>query len=516
MQYIKPYNEIINEGLVFERKTEKTETNQYSADGKISGFGKNKFVVLCVSANYEQMYEIQYLRNACTKCGAEFIYVNFTKDENFIKVVGGTCVLCMGDRMYSLEKNRTLVIKRHAKMANPNVANNCKILYQNDFLVINSAASIAVSGDKKRTKEKFDMDKIPQPKSIVIDENNIEDFDGVVGSMDFDFPVIAKVNKGSRGNGVFIFETPQSLKGVAQYILSNSDVLDCTSIIVQEKIDAEFDLRLHVMRKESDPVFRNGDKYEVFAAMKRKKLENDYRSNASLGAEYEYYDPTDEEVELAIKAAKSVRCAWCGVDIMKDRHTGKMYVLEVNSTPSLKGITNVSEKDPATEFIKGMKDAFLGHYENSGKDGSDKIVLGYKETFYINGLDEPLVALLDTGNSSLTSLRVEDVKVDKENGTVGWTLFGKRFKTKYDGDIGFRSSGGDRVTQPTTRVDITHDGVTYKNIRIKLSMVGSKHSDHRVLNVNRDLLSKMNAVVDITKLHVNSKHSETKNRKNRL
>lgn len=502
MNYIKPYDTIINENHVFE-KSMMQDMNNIDIDFNM---GSGKFVVLCVSGNSEHMYEIQYLKNACVKCNAKFIYVNFAKEENFIKVIDGSCVLCMGDRMYQLERNNTLVIKRHAKMAMPNVAKNCRILSNNDFLVINTPASIKTSGDKALTIEKFNIDKVPQPKSLILNSKNIDDFDSVIKTIDFDFPVIAKVNKGSQGNGVFIFDTPQSLKGVAQYILSYSDVLDCTDIIVQEKIDSEYDLRLHVLRKESDPVYRSGDEYVVFAAMKRNKLSNDYRSNASLGAEYEYYEATEEEKKLAVAAAKSVRCAWCGVDIMKDKHTGKLYVIEVNSTPSLKGITAVAEKDPATEFIRNMKEAF-GKSDDTSND-SEKIILGYREIFYINDFDKPLTALLDTGNGSLTSILVNDVKVNKEDGTVEWKLFGKKFKTKYDGDIGFRSSAGERVVQPTTRLDITHNGITYKNIRVKLSDIGDKRNINKSMNISRDLLQKMNAVVDISKKHVNSKHHE--------
>jgi len=502
MNYIKSYETVVGGNRVFEQSFDQDIEN---VDFNMSS---DQFVVLCVSGNSERMYEIQYLKNACAKCNARFIYVNFAKEDNFIKVIDGSCVLCMGDRMYKLEKNNTLVIKRHARMAVPSVKKNCKILSSNDFLVINTPSSIKTSGDKALTIEKFNIDKVPQPKSLILNSRNIDDFDAVIKTIDFDFPVIAKVNKGSQGNGVFLFDGPKSLKGVAQYILSNSDVLDCTDIIVQERIDADYDLRLHVLRKESDPVYRSGDKYVVFAAMKRKKLDNDYRSNASLGADYEYYEATEEEKKLAIEAAKSVRCAWCGVDIMKDKNTGKMYVIEVNSTPSLKGITAVSDKDPATEFIRNMKEAFGKNDETSNEP--EKMVLGYREIFYINDFDKPLTALLDTGNGSLTSILANDVKVDKEEGTVEWTLFGKKFKTKYDGMVGFRSSAGERVEQPTTRIDITHNGVTYKNIRVKLSDIGDKHNVNKSMNVCRDLLKKMNAVVDTSKKHVNSKHSEAK------
>lgn len=485
----------------FSEYSELTPINE-SVETGITNF-KNKFVLVCVSINGDNMYEIRYLREACAKCDIVFVHVNFAKKDNFIKIIDGCCVLCVGDRMYRLDKRNTLIVKRHAHMADANVTKNMAILANNDFLIVNSSESINICGDKVKTMNVLKKCGVPCPKSVVVNSDNIDDFDNVVGSGGFAYPIIAKVNRESQGNGVFMFDNPQSLKGVAQYIISHKGVLPSNSVIVQEMIDSDCDLRIHVLRKESDNVFRNGDKYEVFAAMKRNKLKDDYRSNASLGADYEYYEPTEDEKRLAIEAAKAVKCVWCGVDIMKDKNTGNSYVLEVNCTPSLKGITNVAKNDPALEFVKAMKDAFVGHI----KDGdNEKKVLGYKETFYLKGLDMPLIGLLDTGNGSLTSLRADNIKVDKENETVEWTLFGKTFATKYDGDVCYMSSGGDKIKQPTTRVDITHNGVTYKNIRIKLSAVkGNKAKDKRVLNVNRNLLSKMNAIIDSTKKHVGDK-----------
>lgn len=490
MEKVKTFSEF-NNMLITEKHHINTETN-------------DKFTVVCISSNPEKMYEIQYLREACAHNDSEFIYVNLAKPENFVKIIKGDCLLCVGERIYKLDKNKTLIVKRHAHMKDPNVKHNVDILANNDFLIVNSASSISLCSDKAKTMKRFEEYNVSCPKSLVLDSSNIDNFDTVMDSMKFDYPLIAKVNKGSQGNGVFLFETPQSLKGVAQYIISHKEDLPCDSIVVQEKIDAEYDIRIHVIRTESDHTIRNGDKYEILAAMKRKKLKNDYRSNVSLGSEYEEYEPDNDEIELAIKAAKSVGCIWCGVDIMRDKNTKKLYVLEVNCTPSLKGITDVSKKNPANSFVKAMKDAFMGH--DNETDNDEKMVLGYKEIFYINNFDMPLVGLLDSGNGSLTSLRADDIKVDKENNVVEWTLFGNKFKTKYDGDVKFTSSGGNRISQPTTRLDITHNGKTYKNIRVKLSgITGGKHRDNRVLNVNRKLLSLMNAIVDTSKQHVNPK-----------
>jgi glutathione synthase/RimK-type ligase-like ATP-grasp enzyme len=46
---------------------------------------------------------------------------------------------------------------------------------------------------------------------------------------------------------------------------------------------------------------------KVIASMRRNKIENDFRTNVSLGGTTDKYKPSKEIKELAIKAAKSVQ-----------------------------------------------------------------------------------------------------------------------------------------------------------------------------------------------------------------
>ena len=57
----------------------------------------------------------------------------------------------------------------------------------------------------------------------------------------------------------------------------------------------------------------------------------DFRTNKSLGADYEPYDLSEEEKKIVLRAAETSGCYFCGVDtIVND---GKIYVLEVNGSP---------------------------------------------------------------------------------------------------------------------------------------------------------------------------------------
>jgi ribosomal protein S6--L-glutamate ligase len=73
-------------------------------------------------------------------------------------------------------------------------------------------------------------------------------------------------------------------------------ISDETEVLIQEYIENDYDIRVHVL----------GD--QVIASMKRNKIENDFRTNVSLGGTTDKYKPSKEIEELSIKAAKAVKC----------------------------------------------------------------------------------------------------------------------------------------------------------------------------------------------------------------
>lgn len=499
MNYLLNFNDFINESRDDFSKPFAPE-GSLSNDADIEDL-TDTITVVCVSVNRDDTNEIEHLKNACDANQVRFVRINLSKPENTIENRDGDCILTIGDKSYRVSKDKTIVMKRHARMGDSEVSKKFSLFNRNGFLVINSNNAIATCHDKIKTAEKLKEYGVSQPKFVALNKDNIDNFNEIMEAADFTYPIIAKVNNGTRGNGVFIFESPQSLKGVAQYIISKGDILPSNALIVQEKIESDYDLRIHVMRKERSTILSPSDKYIVYAAMRRNKMAGDYRSNVSLGADYEPHTPKDDEIALALEAARASGCIVCGVDIMRDKNTGKLYVIEINSTPSLHGISEVSEIDPATNFIKNLKEEF----EKAPVAVTEKRErrMGHKETFYIDGLDKPLVAFIDSGNTSYTTVLASDVKVNKAEGTVEWVLHGKKFVTKYEGDAKFIAAGGKTLAQPTTTVDLIHNGETFKNVRIKLADKKNRTKLTRDMNVGLKLLTKMNAVIVPSEKYIN-------------
>lgn len=159
------------------------------------------------------------------------------------------------------------------------------------------------------------------------------------------FPLILKASSGSQtGVGVIIAESMRSLHATVQMLSFLKPYVD---LLVQEYIEIKYDIRVLV----SDG--------EVIAAMKRNVISGDVRSNASLGATTEEIELTDIEKADALKVAELVQGDLVGVDLLpaKDREKEHPYILEVNGTPGLGGIEDVTKGKSVIQEV-------FNHYKN--------------------------------------------------------------------------------------------------------------------------------------------------------
>jgi ribosomal protein S6--L-glutamate ligase len=88
---------------------------------------------------------------------------------------------------------------------------------------------------------------------------------------------------------------------------------------------------------------------QVVGAMKRQSQEGEFRSNLHRGGSSVYVKLTEEELKLAIKAARALKLPVCGVDMLQSKR-GPL-IMEVNSTPGLEGIEGATGKNIARAII---------------------------------------------------------------------------------------------------------------------------------------------------------------------
>jgi ribosomal protein S6--L-glutamate ligase len=199
--------------------------------------------------------------------------------------------------------------------------------------VYTTAKSIAItrSRDKLRSLQLLSRSGVGIPKTIFSRETQaVDDLIEHIG-----LPTVIKLTSGTQGNGVVLAETKKAAKSVIQAFYVND-----TSFLMQEYIEEAggSDIRVLIVGNT------------VVASMERQSLDDDFRSNIHQGGQGKPVKLTDDERKTALKAARAMGLQICGVDMIRSQR-GPL-VLEVNSSPGLEGIEQVTGRDVATKIIE--------------------------------------------------------------------------------------------------------------------------------------------------------------------
>lgn len=382
-----------------------------------------------------------------------------------------------------ISPSNTMILFRRSVILNTNsqiIANKFEEL---NFFCINPIQSMNICENKYLTYLRFVNSKVATPRTTLI--SNLKNFDTCFEAIGGKFPIVMKILNGTHGMGVSIIESESSFKSVYQTLMVALNKPNI-EILLQELIPADYDLRIHVIKNQSkilkDP--ETSDYYEIIGAMRRNKIENDFRTNFSLGGTIDIVDDkilTDEIRTLAINACKAVEAFWCGVDIIIDKETGKPYVLEVNTSPGIKGISTVDNDTP-----KKLYD-WLTNKQNWI---SNVTSIGYLEKIKLTGVGE-FVAKFDTGNGSLcSSLIAEDIKVDgdKVYWKIGKKKFVKKFRKFIEPTVGFETH-----KRPVVKLNVIFLGKKYKGVEFALTDRLSKSTP---ILINRKFMRLLGVTID--------------------
>ena len=401
-------------------------------------------------------------------------YVLFSDDGRLeLTEDGGYIAYNIDDKKgFPIHSDNTIAINRGFALEKFNSRNIISRLEKRSIFCINNRETIEVCADKFRTILRLVDGGIPTPKTALI--QGIDSLEDVIKQIGGKFPYILKTIFGSKGIGVIFIESIASLKSTLQLIWKLNEQEE---LILQEYINSDFDVRVHVLGNE------------VIASMKRSKIKGDFRSNYSQGGKVHKYKLSDEEIEICIKATKAVGASWAGVDFITKN--GKIYVLEVNSSPGTEGI----EEATGDNIVGDMIDWSIN------KKNWIKVCkeIGYKEMVKINGLT--LQAKFDTGNGYLCVLHVDKYDIDEKSKTVTWTSHGKKFKNPYSeiGKIGVGGTEDYIEKRPEIELDIEFDGVVYKEVGFTL---GDRSERSSPVLIGRKFMSQANVSVNSARRYV--------------
>lgn len=197
---------------------------------------------------------------------------------------------------------------------------------------INESVAITRSRDKLRSLQLLSRKNVGIP--VTAFAHSPGQVDGLIREVG-GAPLVIKLLEGTQGIGVVLAETKKAAESVIQAFMG----LD-SNILVQEYIKEAggSDIRCLVV----------GGK--VIAAMRRQAPEGEFRSNLHRGGSAEVVKLKPSERQTAVKAAQVMGLNVCGVDLLRSER-GPL-VMEVNSSPGLRGIETATEKDVAGMIIQ--------------------------------------------------------------------------------------------------------------------------------------------------------------------
>jgi ribosomal protein S6--L-glutamate ligase len=193
---------------------------------------------------------------------------------------------------------------------------------------INSAFTHLICDDKWLNYLAMERAGLRQPRTALLThEDNIDLPIKTIGGK---YPMILKTAEGTQGVGVIFIDSRKTLLATMQLITKIDPNI---AMIIQEFIKTPYDVRVMVL---------NG---EVVGQLKRPIISGDFRSNISQGNEPQKMELTELEKSECLKAAKSVKGKWLGIDFIpsEDRENKPPYFIEINGSPGTGHIDELND-----------------------------------------------------------------------------------------------------------------------------------------------------------------------------
>lgn len=287
-------------------------------------------MLIYILSRFSNSYSTSRLVQAAEKRGHEVKVIDHTRCE--LKIGTGSHIYYLGKKLETPD----YIIPRigaSATFIGSNVVRQFEMMKVKTLI---PASGLLKSRDKLRASQNMVHHNIEVPKTYFpcLLQSDVDYMISQVNGV----PLIIKLLESTQGLGVFLAET----KTMARQFLDKFN-LEGKNYLIQEYIQES--------KGKDIRVFVVGNK--VIAAMRRKALNGEFRSNIHLGGTGEKVTLTKQEEEIAIKTAKVMNLGIAGVDLLQSNR-GPL-ILEVNSSPGLEGIEKYTKTDIADAIIQHME-----------------------------------------------------------------------------------------------------------------------------------------------------------------
>ncbi len=193
--------------------------------------------------------------------------------------------------------------------------------------VINPARSIEKAVDKYYTSALLEDAGIKTPRTIVTESFS----EAMKAFKELGEDVVVKPLFGSLGMGI----TRISDEDVAYRVFRALEMTKSVYYIQEFIPHGGRDIRVFIV----------GD--QVVASMQR--VSDDWKTNISSGGKATPYTPSDEAIEMSLKASEKLGLMYTGVDIIETED--EAFVIELNSTPGWEGLQSVTDFDVTESLL---------------------------------------------------------------------------------------------------------------------------------------------------------------------
>lgn len=212
----------------------------------------------------------------------------------------------------------------------------CSVIESMGIPVFNCSETIRICDNKALTYlalKDFDclIPSVCSPVCFPVSTN--EDNQLIAEVEKLGYPLIVKESTGSLGQQVYLVSNREELK-------QKSYELRTVSHLYQKYVGDEkgTDYRFYVAGN-------------TFVGACKRINTTSYTSNVASGGKVELYNPTNEEIALALSIAKALKMHFGSVDFIKEN--GKLYFVETNSNAYFKAIESLGV-DVAGKYIDSI------------------------------------------------------------------------------------------------------------------------------------------------------------------
>ncbi|WP_026313144.1 ATP-grasp domain-containing protein [Actinobacillus capsulatus] len=299
-----------------------------------------RFLMLC---REPCLYSCQRLQQACEQRGIDLDILDPNRMLIKLAVEQGQSVL----QLYyqtgeTYDKNRPLpqllpdydaVLPRFGTTSTEMGCRVLRYFEAKQVKVLNNSIAFTLARDKWLSLQALVAARIAVPASSLAGE--LCSLDGHLAQ--HSIPLITKTLSGSQGVGVMLAESKQNAQSVLAVLQQAKLAYLLQDFVAESKGQ---DIRAFVIGER------------VVAVMQRSGNEGEFRANLHLGGKVQRIVLTEEEQQLAVKAAKAIGLSVAGVDLI--RSDSGLLVLEVNASPGLEGIEQASGIDIAGLMIDNL------------------------------------------------------------------------------------------------------------------------------------------------------------------